>query len=119
MAIWRTGPQDRLRSFLAKRPGPQSFKILGPLTALPIIAYRVQILHVNQISPSDDEGPAEVVLADALCLLVAVGGGLADAAQARKSDVVVGRRALPRVLAWKIWRRKGACSDVGLLYWMV
>ena len=34
MALWRTGPKDRLRSFLAKRPGPQSFKILGPLTAL-------------------------------------------------------------------------------------
>ena len=34
MDLWRTGPKDRLRSFSAKRPGPQSFKIPGPLTAL-------------------------------------------------------------------------------------
>ena len=56
---------------------------------------------------SDDEWPAEVVLPDALCLLVAVGGGLADAAQARERDVVVGRRALPRVLAWKKMEKEG------------
>ena len=37
-------------------------------------------------SPSDDERSAEVVLPDALSLLVAVGGGLADAAQARQRD---------------------------------
>ena len=46
-------------------------------------------------SPPDDEWSAEVVLSDALCLLVAVGGGLADAAQAAQSDVVVLGRALP------------------------
>ena len=33
-AIWRTGPKDCLRSYSAKRPGPQSFKILGPLPPL-------------------------------------------------------------------------------------
>ena len=69
---------------------------------------------MNQISPSDDEGAAEVVLSDALRLLVAVGGGLADAAQARERDVVVGRRALPRVLAWKKME-KVACREFGRL----
>ena len=56
-------------------------------------------------SPSDDERPAEVVLPDALCLLVAVCGGLADAAQARQRYVVVRRSALP-LLAWKMVERK-------------
>ena len=56
-------------------------------------------------SPADDEGAAEVVLSDALCLLVTVGGGLADAAQARQRDVVVRGSALP-LLTWKKGERR-------------
>ena len=70
-------------------------------------AWSPCILSCIAPSPADDEWSAVVVLPDALGLLVAVGGGLADAAQARQGDVVVPGSALP-LLTWNMGREKDA-----------
>ena len=56
MVFWRTAPQDWFRSFLAKRSVPQSFKILGPLTALEKAWMRMIVIDGNDDARAGKQG---------------------------------------------------------------